>query len=389
MKLQPFTRKDLRRLIELEGGPHLSAFLPAPLRILDGEQDRIRIGNLVREARQTLREFWMPESDADTLLEPLRKFADDAVLAQPRTYSVAIFLCENFFQPFRIDTAIEYQWFIGRKFHVRSLLPEMERLESYYVLTLSEKKVALFKGLDGALEQQSVDGMQESFKEFEATFSADSGLQIHSSGVRSSGKQGAVFHGHGGIADSELADLENYLKHIDHAIHSFLTPFPPAPIILAGVDSLTSKYRHISHSETILPDCLSGNVDHLSANELHHRVCNIAAQEHFRLRNEQVIRIREHDVPVETNSELILAAAVEGRIETLFIDRDAELFGMFYADRGILKEIKHAPTGDPADASHDLIELAAAETLKRGGAVHAVQRTEMPFDRAMAAALRF
>lgn len=389
MNLQPFARKDLYRLIELEGGPHLSAFLPAPPRILDGEQDRIRIGNLIREARQTLREYWMTESGADTFLEPLRKFADDAVLAQPRTCSVAIFLCENLFETFRIDTALEYRWFIGRKFHIRSLLPGVERLQSYYVLTLSEKKVALFAEVNGTLEQQQVDGLQESFKEYEATFSADASFQIHSSGVRRSGKQGAVFHGHGGIADSESVDRENYLKHIDNTINSFLSQHPTVPVILAGVDSLTSMYRHVSHCEAILPDCLSGNVDHLSVNELHARVEAIAMQEHGRQRNAKASRIREHDVPVEMNSELILAAAVQGRIDTLFIDQDAELYGTFYADRGILKELKHAPTGDPADASHDLIELAAAETLKTGGVVHAVQRNEMPFDKAMVAALRF
>jgi hypothetical protein len=389
MNLKSFTRKQLHQLIEMEGGPHLSVCLPKPNSVHESDQDRIRIGNLVREARQTLREYWMPEANADTFLEPLRKFAADAELAQPRTVAIALFLCENFIETFRIETPIKQKWCIARSFHVRSLLPELERLELCHVLTLSEKKVALFAALDGKLEQESVAGLPRGFKQYEETFSADGGLQIHSGGVRHSGKQGAVYHGHGGIADSEPVDLENYFKHVDNAIESFLSYFATSPLILAGVDSLTSVYRHISHGECILPDSVSGNVDHLSTDELYQRVSEILKQEQTRRRNEQAIRIHEHDVPVETNSELILVAAAEGRIETLFVDQDAELHGIFYADRAILKEIQHVPTGDPADPSRDLIELAIVQTLKTGGTVHAVVRSEMPVDKAMVAALRF
>ncbi len=389
MQLQSFTSADLIRLINREGGPHFSAFLPAPNSVHEGDQDRIFIGNLVREARGTLREYWMAESDADQFLEPLRTFADTAFFAKPRTHAVAMFLCDNVFEQFRIDTPVEQKWFIGRTFHVRSLLPELEQLKCYGVLTLSEKRVALYEGKPHQLEQVTLEGLNESFEEYRLSLTAQPRSQVHSAAAGVRGKQGAVFHGQGGIPDSEPAELENYLKHIDNAVDSYFKHHAGTPLFLAGVDSLTSNYRSVSHCETIVKDALAGNVDHLSAEELRQRISEIAGREHKRRRDQQAFRIREHEVPVETNSELILVAASEGRIDTLFIDQDAKLFGMFDADRRILKEMPRAPTGDPADASHDLIELAAVQTLKTGGTVHAVSRSEMPVDKKMAAALRY
>lgn len=389
MNLQPFKRNDLNRLIEMQGGPHLSAFLPAPRRIHESEQDRIRVGNLVRQVRGKLREYWMPESDADEFLEPLRMFGSDADLAKPRTRAVALFLCESLFEPFQIDTPIEEQWFIGRTFHIRSLLPELERLNSYTVLTLSEKRIALYEEKSGRLERVNLDGLNESFADYRRSLTAQPQSQVHSGSVSLRRKLSAVFHGQGGIPDSEPGELKNYLKHIDNSVHSYLQNHPDTSLILAGVDSLTSTYRSISHCETILRDSLSGNVDHLSTDGLWQRIREISEREQKRRLVQKANRIREHDVPVETNSELIMVAATEGRIDTLFIDQDAELFGMFYADRGILKEVNYAPTGDPANVSHDLVELAAVQTLKTGGNVHAVSRNEMPVDTRMAASLRF
>jgi hypothetical protein len=331
----------------------------------------------------------MPESEADDFLEPLRSLADSPELASLRRHGIAIFVSENLVEPFRVDFAIEEQWTLGRVFRVRPLFPILERLESYCVLTLSEKRVALFVGDPGSLKELVVHGMPGSFADHQHALTAQAGTQIHSGGVRHSGKQGAVFHGQGGIADSEKADLENYLKQVDDSVESYLRQPPNTPLILAGVESLTSMYRQASHCDAILTDSLGGNVDHLSADELQQRVAGIVSQEQHRRRDQQALHIREQDVPTETNAELILVAASEGRIATLFINQDATLYGKFMADRRILKETSQPPTGDPAEGNHDLIELAAVQTLKTGGSVHAVTADEMPRPKKMVAALRF
>ncbi|TWU23380.1 hypothetical protein Pla52o_29160 [Novipirellula galeiformis] len=393
MAFKRFTRDDLDRLIASVGGPHLSLYLPPPPSINAADQDRIRIGNVARSAQESLAKHWMSEADAAGFLGPLRKLANTPALATPRTHGIAVFLQGDSLETFRVESAVKEHWTIARAFQVRSLLPSLGQLEAYNVLTLSQKRVALFAGTVDVLERRSVPGLEESFEQLQDSLTAEPQLQAHSAASsmrgKQGGKQGAVFHGQGGLPDSEKKDFENYLKRVDDVVCGYLRQSPATPLILAGVDSVTATFRSVCRYDSLLADSLSGNVDHLSADQLRMRVADIVTEENGRQREQDASRIREHDVPTATESERILIAAFEGRIDTLFIDRDASLHGMFMVDRGILKEVHHAPTGDPADESHDLIELAAVQTLKTGGTVHAVPTDAMPVATTMAAALRF
>ena len=389
MMLRRFTRDDLDHLIAVKGGPHLSLFLSPPAKINAADQDRVRINNLARQTHETLAEYWMSGSDADAFLEPLHSFANDPELSTARSHGIALFLCSGSLESFRVETPIKERLVIARGFHVRPLLPSLEQLEAYCLLTLSQKRAALYAGTPSGMERITLPGLSESFEQLQESLTAQPGSQTHTAAVGLRTKQGAVFHGQGGISDAEKADLENYLKHVDDSVKSYIGKHPGTPLILAGVDSLVAMFRSVSKCDSILTESISGNVDQLSTDELRERVSGIVDGELNRRREQQASRIREHDVPATTDPERILVAASEGRIETLFIDQDAEQYGMFMADRGILTQLHDAPTGDPADASHDLIELAAVQTLKTGGTVHAVSATEMPIAKAMAAGLRF
>lgn len=390
----PFlTRDHLQRLIASEGGPHLSLFLPPPNARNDTlEEEAIQLRNLLRSAQELLAQYWMPNSAASEFLQPLAQLHSELKEANPRTYSLACFVSSDTHNFFRVDKKLVEQLSIGRTFRIRPLLPCLEELDPYAVLTLSKERVALFAHQNAGLETVT-RVVPESFEKIEAGLSVEPKTQARAAaigGIAGQGtRQGVVFHGQGDVRDVEKVDLENYLKHVDHSVCSYFRQHSGTRLILAGVDSLTSMYRTISHCKNIVSPTVSGNVDHLSAEELHARVISSASGALHQQREQRATRIREQDSPVATDPEEILVAASEGRIDTLFIDRDATMHGFFIADDRALKEVHHAPTADPGDSSHDLIELAAVQTIKTGGTVYAVATNEMPVAKRMAAALRF
>lgn len=382
-----FTRDDLERLVESEGGPHLSFFLPPPIGLNDTlEEERVRFSNLRRSAHNLLAKYWMPDSATDEFLRPLDSLLNELLRLNPRRHSLAIFVCGQSLDVFRVAHELNEQLTIARAFYVRPLLPSVDELDPYVVLTLSQQRVALFARTHGGLER--VTGVTpESFEKLEAELTVEP--QVRATTVGGRGRQGVVFHGQGGARDAEKVDLENYLKHVDNSLCTFLQQHLGTRLILAGVDSLTAMYRANSHYGGIVEPTLSGNIDHLSAEELRARVEAIASIELHEQRKQKGERIREHDVPTATDPEQILIAAAEGRIETLFIDRDATLYGFFRADQGILKEVHCEPTGDPSENCHDLIEQAAVQVIKTGGTVYAVPANDMPVAKRMAAELRY
>jgi hypothetical protein len=389
MNIRNASRLDLIRLTSMEGGPHLSIYLPAPVAIADAAQDRIRIKNLSRSAHETLVQHWMSDVDAREFLEPLETLAHDGDLQTSRRHGHAIFLCTDFLETYRVDGNTEEQIAVGRTFRVRPLLPEIEHLRSYAVLTLSQKHAALFAGTPHVLSRVEPDGWPEGFEQQRHAFAADRGQQVHAAATHLKGKQGAVFHGQGGRADREKMDLENYLKQVDQVVCCYLHDRSDTPLVLSGVQSLTSTYRSVTQYGAPLDETLQGNVDHLDEDELRQRVMPIVDAEYARIRDHVAMMIRERDCPVATNQEQILVAAASGNIDVLFFNKEANLFGFFDAGSGVLKRLNREPSGAPGDASHDLIEFAAVQTLKTGGTVYAVTAQEMPVNKPMAAALRF
>ena len=384
-------RQELNQLLESEGGPHVTLFLPLPERPMEAKEDGIRISNWTREAISILNEHWMPEREAEDFIQPLAALADDEVILGDRRHGVAVYLSRDQFQLFRLDQPIEQKMVIDRVFHIRPLLSVLDDRLSFAVLRISKKAVSLFDVLPKGVNEIKLEGIAESFEDSLSGVSADRGNQTHSAAYASgaAGKQAAVFHGQGGLPDAEKAELTEYLRRLDGAVCVALADRSDW-LVLAGVDYETAIYRNLSNYPRLAVESVSGNMDHLSPQAMADRAKPIAAAENDAERNAEAEEIRERrHQPVATDPEQVLKAAHAGQIKTLFVDKNASLTGSFETDTAALKELHHEPTGQPGDPCHDLIELAAVQTLKHGGRVYSVGSTEMPVDAKMVAALRY
>ena len=381
---------QFEELLHSAGGAHLSAFLPAPSQPSEAKADAIRITNLAKGARATLAARWMPESQAEQFLDRFKNLSSDSGFLADRRHGTAVYLSDDFFGVFRMKQSPPKERItIATKFMLRPILSNLAAAAEFYILTLSKQRVGLFLVTPPSIKAVDVPGLPESFERSRKQLSADRGSQVHSASHSDTTKQAAVFHGHGGQSDSERSELTEYMRHVETAVTEYLNKVSGF-VIPAGVDYETSIYRHVNTCDRMVKQTIDGNVDHFSPEQLLVQAKPIV---------EQVIRdSRDRDAssieqarrkPAATDPEQILAAAFDGRIEILFIAKEASLNGSFYPDTKILKEIRREPTGDPSDACHDLIEVAIAETLKHGGRVHAVSESEMPVNAAMAAALRY
>lgn len=384
-------RHELDQILASEGGPHVTVYLPAPERASEAKDDAIRISNLIRDAHSALTQNWMPESEAEDFLKPLDDLSRDSEFLAGRRHGVAIYLSDDVFKVYRMSESIDERMVISRTFCLRPMLSSLH-ISRFFVLTLSKQRVSLFSATAESITEVEEIELPLSFEQSMQEVSADRGAQAHSSGAGTTGKQAAVFHGQGGNADTEKGEITEYLRHVDQVVSAYLhnQTGQSGFLILAGVDYETAIYQHISSCARLIGQTISGNVDRLSAEQLHERAMPIAGQELRREREADANRIREHRRnPVATDPEQVLGAAYEGRIDTLFFDSAATLSGSFYPDTRTLKELHHAPTGEPGDPSHDLIETAVVQTLRHGGHVHSVSKEHMPAESEMAAALRY
>jgi hypothetical protein len=384
-------RERLNQLLASEGGAHLSVYLPAPLRPAEAKSDAIRVSNFARDAANALAAGWMPHQEAEAFVQPLRDLAEDERLLIDRRHGFAIFIAQDSFHMFQVDQPLPELMKVDRIFQIRPLLSSLDELISFHVLSLSKKRVALYRVTPAAVNEVPLAGVPESFEELLAGASADRGSQAHSAGNKSgaTGKQSVVFHGQGGLRDAEKAELTEYLCHVDHALTAHLADSHDW-LVLAGVDYETSIYRNLSAYPRIAPGSVVGNMDHLSGSELAERarplVQTAIAGETARELDQ--VRQRRHQA-IASDPEKVLSSAWNGQVATLYYNQDATLTGSFYPDTATLKELHKEPSGEPGDPCHDLIETAVRQTLKHGGRVRCLAPNEMPLDAKMVAALRY
>jgi hypothetical protein len=192
-----------------------------------------------------------------------------------------------------------------------------------------------------------------------------------------------MFHGHGVGTDDRKDEILRYFRKVDRGLTGIL-PDVEVPLVLAGVDFLLPIFREASSYRWLLEEAVRGNPDELKAEDLHEKALEVVLPELERGAREAARRYRELAGKGLTAAGVreVVPAAAYGRVETLFAAVDEKRPGAFDRQAG-----RVSVGGGEDPAAGDLLDLAAAETIRHGGRVYAVERAEMPDAHAAAAAI--
>jgi hypothetical protein len=80
----------------------------------------------------------------------------------------------------------------------------------------------------------------------------------------------------------------------------------------------------------------------------------------------------------------VLEAARNGRVDTLFVADDTHIWGRLDAPANGVTQHDEQAAGD-----EDLLDIAAADTWRNGGAVEVLPRADAPFGKPVAALFRY
>jgi hypothetical protein len=179
--------------------------------------------------------------------------------------------------------------------------------------------------------------------------------------------------------------MERYFQAVDRSLFPRLDE-ERCPIILAGIDELSAIYQRISKSHALLEDSVTRNAGDLPAGELHARTWEVAAS-YFSRGEQAAVNIFRNKLGtglVVEDLQSVLTAACQGRVETLFVVGNEQVWGVF--DTG---ELQMVLKNQNDDRSVDLLDEAVFQTLCKKGKVYIKERQDMPVDTTACAYLRF
>jgi hypothetical protein len=381
-------REDLEALAQPVSGPALSLYMPTHVRGVDTLQDPIRFKNLLKHGEKELEQYGMRSAEARELLQPAYDLLENHTFWQHQGRGLAIFLAKGMVRQYHIPIDLDELVVVGERFHLKPLLRMLTGDGLFYVLALSGDEVRLVDCSRYTWRRVPLpNSVPRSFEEAQRFTVDDEQRQLHTrtSVHGQSGKRPGIFFGNGPESEDDKARILEYFQTVDRGLREIFHE-KRRPLVFAGVEYLLPIYREATAYPNVMGEIVHGNPEGSSDAELHERAWPIV-EPAFHKQQEQAADQFKTLQPVGRASHTIkevVAAAYQGRVDTLFIATGLQHWGIFDPATFAVESHKVARPGD-----EDLLDFAALQTLLKGGKVFAVEPSEIPDGAPLAAVYRY
>lgn len=388
------TQEGLRSLAEQQTAPAISVFFPTRRANIESHENSLHLKSLLGEVNETLSSSGLRPREIDELLEPFQALLDDSSFWMHQLEGVALFRTPDMFRVYRLGFPVTEQATVSDTLKLAPLLRQLPGHDAWHLLCFSKGEIRLLHCTLSRAERVDISGTDFPKSLDEALKFDDLGKpeghhhEMTGPGARmpaaGEGSRDRAFHGHGEHGDEEKTQIWRYARLVDQGIGDLLRA--GGPLMLACVDYLAPIYREASHYPNLIDEVVEGNPDGLRDEELLKRARPMIEERAERRLSELLERFgtaMAHD-QASTDLKSILEAAEQGRIDTLFLQRDAEKWGAWDPTGGGLTEHDERQDGDV-----DLYELATHKTLMSSGAALAIDPDRMPGNGPIAALYRY
>jgi len=367
---------DLARLTDDRGWPRVSMFVPTRRGIQSLDANRIALKNQLKSAEAELVEMGLRPTQTDAVLGPARALLDESMFWTAASDGLALYAGLAGTRVYRLPLQLPELVAVGNRFVVWPLLPLLTTSGHYFVLTLSHFEAHLFQATRFALGEVPLGQisleheLRAGVRRPQAAFVGAGTGRLHR------GVGGAV------LPDQKILLVERF-RRVDDMVREALAA-DQAPLVVAGVGYLRALYERVNNYPWLLAAGVEGSPRGMTLDDLRSRSWRVvepvlrapeiaAASQYLRLRGTGRTLSRPADV---------YGAALEGRVETLFVSSDVSGWRAPDGDGGAVRLADVMTDGE-------LVDLAALATLRNSGSVFAVSEDRMPEHSLVAAVLRF
>jgi hypothetical protein len=375
--------EQLSHLVQRTAEPSVSLYMPVFRAGPEAEQNPIRLRNLLRTVEGELAGRGMRSPDIAAFLAPVRALPDDHGFWRHRQDGLALFLDAEALHTHWLPFPTTERAVVGRRYFLLPLLPLFTNNGHFYILALSQNSVRLLEATRFTVGEIDLPaGVPTSIAEALGDVDSERGVQVRTTGPSGSP---AVYYGHGSGGEPERARIARYLNELDKGLQTLFRD-GNAPLVIAGVEAILPIYREVSNYAHVVESGPMGNPEALRPEELHAQAWPFVEQR-FRAALEGVLA--QYGALAGTGRtglglEEIVPAAAIGRVESLLLHPDQEVWGTFDTETG------RATRGEASvPGALELAGFAAAQTLLNGGALYAVEPGDLPEEAEAVAVFRY
>lgn len=369
------TKKKVLELSEISSAFCVSIFIPthrAGKETISGK-DALNLKNQLKDIKLKLSQKGMNLNDLEKFVKPINELINDGEFWRQQSDGLAIFLSDNLFEKYTVPLNFESFNYLSNDFYLKPLIPLFNGDGLFYLLTLKMDEVKFYEGSRYSLTEVKVNDLIPSQIEDRVGYDYEQkSLQFRTQqGNRGEG----MFHGHGD-SESELKnELVKYFREIDKGLMTILHDDQKPPLVVCCLDYHFPIYKEVNTYQNLFIKHISGNPADKDVFLLHEEAWELLESYFSKSRQEKVNQFSKFLGTGRASSDIneILPAALEGNVDTLFLENRADIFGVFN------------PTTQETNIQHthqvqniSLMNLAAIKVLIKGGTVYLFEKEDMP-----------
>lgn len=359
----------------------ISIYIPTE-REGDNKKGILTLKNQLTEIKSHLEELGLKSAEISEYVAPIKKLLNDSDLWRHLSDSLCIFRNSTDFNYTTLPIEVSEFSMVSDRYHLLPLLAMFTDNDSFYILTLSQKKNALYKATKNEITEFVTDNLlPEKLEDSVGKDVKQKSLQFRSG--QANGGLG-LYHGKGEGKDDKKKEIVKYLKEVDQGIGELIKD-NQAPLVVAAVESVFSLFQEVSNYKNIYPKPVAGNYDDKDILLVHEKACAVLEPWFQKERQENKEKFHSKADMVESDLSELFQAAISGSIETLFVEKDEFVWGKTDPELGKVQIHEQKQQLDT-----DLLDAVARQTFLKGGTVFREASERMPEQQSpVTAILRF
>ncbi len=398
-----FGREEFRQLLEVDNSPAVSIYMPIERTELTNKALRLQFRAHVDDVVDRLQQAEsVDDADRETIVHRLREMVEERTFWDRSGDGVAVFVAPDFEAVYFLAEPFDNQAVVGSNFHTRPLLDHIAAPSDFWVLAIGEKEVSFWEGSPTGVESVEIDDLPKSLQEalmMEEEPDQD-GLNYQTGGNYTFGGRSTdvgggrglpspMYHGHGGGKEEHKAYLRRYFSEVSKGIRDYLGG-AEGPVILAAVDFCHPIFKQASKLRNLADEGIEGNVHFWNDKQIYEAAWPIAKQQ-MRHRIDEALQKWERAYgrgSAEVDPVAVGRRTVENRVHMLLLDEEAEMWGQYDRNTGLIEELDEMAEGDEKALAVDVYDEIAETVVQRGGQVVVIPSEEMPSETGIGAILR-
>lgn len=340
--------------------------------------DASNLKSQLQKAKEILKNKNKHESEIEKQLSPAYKLIEDSGFWTHQLDGLAIFISDDFFEYHQLPYKVETTTFISDRFLLKPLLYSFSDNKIYYILTLSLDKIRLLEATEYGIHELDLEKiLPEGVNEVLSYYQFEQSLQMRSQQIGTTGND-KIYHGQGGGKADNTPYIKEYFRKVNDELSRFFSSSNQSQMVLAGVEYLIPIYKEINSLANLADNFINGNHDHTKPGDLHEKANEIMKPYQLELQKKRVEKYNQLAGSGKTSYDLeeIVKAAVNGRVEALFLAKNATRWGKLQNENEPKVEIHQ----EYHDDDNDLLDLSAVNTILNSGETYFVDKEQIPED---------